>query len=108
VRYFSPILGKISEKHLTDTSGIENSPDPNDEWTRRFLVEATKVSAPLGGNIALHNGNGCSGFPIADEREDGTNGISTDSITTKITPAFEDSPKTEFQLYPQVIDTDGD
>lgn len=77
-------------------------------WSKR-----RKVSALLGGSIALHNSNGPSGCAPSliaeDDGDDGTESISTDNnfaSTTKTTPAFEDSPRIEPQLCSQVIEAD--
>ena len=103
-----------NEDGKSSKGNIDHS-DPNeigydDVWSKR-----RKVSASLGGSISLHNSNGPSRSipaPIAeDDGDDGTDSISTDSnlaSTARTTPAFEDSPRAESQLCPQVIDADRD
>ena len=91
--------------------------DPDESGDGGSWAKRRKVSAPLGGSIALRNSNGPSRAPspIAeddeDDGDDGTESISADSnlaSTTRTTPAYEPTPPTEPQLCPQVIDADQD
>jgi hypothetical protein len=114
-------LRRASTPPLPHNEGGEGSrgnidhSDPNETGEDDVWSKRRKVSAPLDGSIALHNSDGPSGSapaPIAgDNGDDGTNDISTDgnlTSTAQTTPELKDSPRTESQLCPQVINADRD